>query len=161
MRPLTQRLNARGKAGRIVDIDQQPGDRSRADGGLEAPARDFCQEAVDRLVAFHAENGIVIAAHAGIRHVGRATGQHARVGRRRVRMGADHGARSTVEKQPQRLLFARCLGVEINQDRIGAAFQRASRQFGVESAKRTIEVGQEHAPHRIDDQHLGATLGFE
>src|SRR6185312_6280672 len=58
MWPLTQRLNARGKAGRIVDIDQQPGDRSRADGGLEAPARDFCQEAVDRLVAFHAENGI-------------------------------------------------------------------------------------------------------
>ena len=109
----------------------------------------------------HAEHGIVIAAHAGIRHVGRAAGQHARIGRRRVRMRADHGAGTTVEKQPQRLLFARRLGVEIDQDRIGAAFQRASRQFGVEGAERTIEVGHEHAAHRVDDQHLGAALGFE
>src|SRR6185437_11730467 len=116
MRPLTQGLNTRGKASRIVGIDQQARDRSRAEGRLVPAARDFRQEAVDRLVAIHAENRIIIAAHAGIRHVGRSRGQYASVGRRRVRMRADSRAHSTVEVESYRLLFARRLGMEIDQD---------------------------------------------
>src|SRR3712207_7921477 len=75
--------------------------------------RSLLQKAPDRLVLVHAQNRIVVAAHAGIRHEGRPARQDAMIGRRRVRVGSDHGGgrseEHTSELQSRQYLVCRLL----------------------------------------------------
>ena len=62
----------------------------------------------------------VVAAHADVGDEGRAARQHALVGGGRMGVRADHAARAPVDEIAHRLLLAGRLGVEVDQDGIGA-----------------------------------------
>ena len=95
---------------------------------LEALARDLGEEAVDRLLDVHAEHRIVVPAHADVGDEGRAVRQHAIVGGRRMRVRADDRGRAPVDEIAQRLLLARRLGVEVDEDGVGALLETAGRR---------------------------------
>ena len=56
----------------------------------------------------------------------------------------------------ERLLLARRLGMEVDQNRVGSLLQAAGGQFRIDGAKRIIEFGHEDAAHGIDDEHVRA-----
>ena len=74
---------------RVVGLDREAAERALAGRRLEAGAGRLLQEAAQRLVLGHAEHRFVVAAHAGVGHVGGAAGQDAVVGGRHMGVGAD------------------------------------------------------------------------
>ena len=73
-----------------------------------------------------------------------------------MRVRADDAGDAAVKEVAQRLLFARRLGVKIDEDYIRTGLQSARRDFVVDGAERAIELGHEDAAHRIDDEHICA-----
>ena len=78
-----------------------------------------------------------------------------------MRVRADDGRRAPVDEIAERLLLARRLGVEVDDDRVGPVLQPARADLGVDRAERAVELGHEDAAHGVDDQHLGAGRGLE
>ena len=62
--------------------------------------------------------------------------QHALVGRGRMRVGADHAARAPVDEVAHRLLLAGGLGVEVDQDGVGALLEAAGLDLALDGAER-------------------------
>ena len=62
---------------------------------------------------------------------------------------------------PHRLLLRRRLGVEVDQDGVGAGLQPARLDLPLDRAERIVEIGHEHAPLRVDHEHVGAGLRLE
>ena len=102
----------------------------------------------------------VVAGHADVGDVAGAAGKDARVGRRRMGVGADDEAGAAVDVMAERLFLARRLGVEI-EDRDVAAVPAGRRRAPRRCAERVVERVHEHAPHQIDDEHPRAARGLE
>src|SRR5260370_42482641 len=76
-------------------------------------------------------------------------------------MGADHKRGATVAEKSHRLFFARRLAMKIDDDSVGAAPKRTSRQFAVYCGERVVERIHKDARHRVHDQHACAVLGVD
>src|ERR1700738_1328017 len=76
-----------------------------------------------------------------------------------MRMGADPESGATIAKKSHGLFFARRLAMKIDDDSVGAAPKRTSRQFAVYCGERVVEWIHENARHRVHDQHACAALG--
>ena len=106
-------------------------------GGLVALVH-VRDEAADRLLLAHADDAAARAGHADVGDVGGAAGQHARVGGRHVRVGADDRAHAAVEI-PARARPSR------SSPRRGSRRARG-RTRPVELAERDVDVGERRAP---------------
>ncbi len=51
--------------------------------------------------------------------------------------------------------------MEVDHNRVGAGLQPARLELALDRAERIVEIGHEHAPLRVDHQHIGAGLGLE
>src|SRR5690606_32098972 len=87
-----------GKACAVGNLDGYATDGSRAVCGLEAALRYFVQKPVKRLFPIHPDRGVVVAAHAYIRDVGRPAGQNLMVGGRLMRVRAGYESDSSVHE---------------------------------------------------------------
>ena len=76
---------------------------------------------LDRLLALDADHAAARAGHADVGDVGGAARQHARVGGRHVRVGADDRRHAAVEVPAHRDLLARRLGVHVDEHVVDAA----------------------------------------
>ena len=74
----------------------------------------------DRLLALDADHAAARAGHADVGDVGGPAREHARVGGRDVRVGADDGGHAAVEVPAERDLLARRLGVHVDEHVVGA-----------------------------------------
>ena len=117
---------------RIVSIDSAR-DGPRAGGGADehrhqprvlvggvVAHRHLRAEDRDRLLALDADHAAARARHPDVGDVGRPAREHARVGGRDVRVGADHGGHAAVEEPAHRDLLARRLGVHVDEHVVGA-----------------------------------------
>src|SRR5688572_7067912 len=77
MRPEPHGGDACCQSATVVRLHRETGESARAGGRLQAHAGRLLQEAAHRLVLGHAEDRIVVAAHAGIRLEGGACRQDA------------------------------------------------------------------------------------
>ena len=135
-----QPFRAGRKSGRIVDLDGQPRNGGRAHGRLESRARDLGQESVERLARVHAQHRIVVAAHADVADEGGA----AAAARARRRSATWVCVPTTQLARPSTivahgLLLAGGLGVEVDDDRVGAALERAGLELALHGAERVVE----------------------
>ena len=89
-------------------------------------------EATDRLLLDDADHAAARAGHADVRDVRRAAGQHARVGCRDVRVGADDRRHAAVEVPAHRDLLARRLGVEVDEHVVDAVAQLAQAPASIQ-----------------------------
>src|SRR6478752_4511798 len=80
------------KTRHVVGLNGKGTQCCRASGRLEFRARQFAQESIERFVLVHADDGVVIASHADIRHKGRAIRQDPVIGCRRMRVRTHHKA---------------------------------------------------------------------
>src|SRR5580704_11229205 len=78
-----------------------------------------------------------------------------------MRMGANHESGATIAEKSHCLFFARRLAMKIDDDSVGAAPKRTSRQFAVYCGERVVEWIHENARHRVHDQHASAVLGVD
>jgi hypothetical protein len=90
----------------------------------------------DGEVALDAEHAAAGAGHPDVGDVGRAAGQHARVGGRDVGVGAEHRRHAAVEVPAHRDLLARRLGVHVDEDVVGLAAQLGEQRVGLAKAER-------------------------
>ena len=102
-----------------------------------------------------------IAGHADVRHEGGAPRQDAMVGGRRVGMGADHEAGAAVDEKAHRLLLAGRLAMHVEDDGVGAGFERAGGELALDRGERIVERVHEDAAHGVDDQRALAVLGVD
>ena len=75
-----------------------------------------------------------------------------------MRMRADQRGGAPIDEMPHRLLLRRRLGVEVDEDGVGAGLQPARLDLPLDRAERIVEIGHEHAPLRIDHENVGAGL---
>ncbi len=80
---------------------------------------------------------------------------------RHVRMRADDEADAAVDEIAEGLFFARRFGVEIEDRRVAADPERARLELLLDALEGVVERVHEHAPHHVDDEHLGAVGGLE
>ena len=116
---------------------------------------------MQRLILGHADHGIVVAGHADVAHEGGAAGKHAQVRGRAMGMGADHEADAAVAEIAHRLLLARRLGVQVDEDGVGARAQRTGSDFAIDGGERIVERIHEDAAHGVDHQDPRAVLGLD
>ena len=89
--------------------------------------------------ALHADDRIVRAGHADVGDVGRAAGQHARVGGLHVRVGADDGRDPAVEVPAHRDLLGGRLRVHVHDD--DAALVARARSTAAATAANGLSTG--------------------
>ena len=155
------RANAAGEPGGIVGFDSDRAQRRRAHCRLEFGGGNLAQEAAERLVLDHADDGIVIAGHADVGDEGGATRQNLVIGSRRMGVGADNKARAPIDEMSHRLLLARGLGVQVDDDRVGAGFERAGGNLALDRCERVVERVHEDAAHGVDHEHARAVLRLD
>src|SRR5690606_24569131 len=127
---------------------------------LETAAGNAGEETVERLFLVHAERGIVISAHAGIRDVTGAAIENLMVSRRAMRVRADHRARPAVDKVPETHLFRCRLGMEIEDDGISLLAERACGKFTFGCLERIVEIRMhEYLAHDVGYHHPRAISG--
>ena len=78
-----------------------------------------------------------------------------------MRVGADDDGRAPVDEIAERLLLARRLGVEVDEDGVGALLEPAGGELSIDRAERIVELGHEDAAHGVDDQHVRTGLRLE
>src|SRR5262249_32124360 len=91
----------------------------------ELGARNAPNEPGQRLVLRHADARVIVARHADVGYESGAAWKHLMIGGRHMSMGTDHKAHLAVEEVPHRLLFDRGLRVDVDDDGVGARFERA------------------------------------
>src|SRR6185312_15360762 len=99
---------------------------------LETGARDLAREAGQRLLLAHADDAVEISGHADVGDERGAAGQDAVVGSRDMRVRADDEARASVAEMAHRLLFARRLAMEVDDDRIRALAKRTRSKLAID-----------------------------
>src|SRR5690606_26498289 len=107
-------------------------------GGDIAAARQTGGEAAQRLFLVVADDGVVVAAAAGVRLIGRAAGQDLGVRRRNVGVGADHQAGAAVAEVAHAHLLAGRLGVHVDDDGVGDDAQRRGLQLALHGAEGVV-----------------------
>ena len=132
---------ASGEAGRVVGDDQQAAERGLAFGGRQALAGHVGPEAGGGALLGHADDAVVVAAHAGIGLVGGAAGQDGVVGGGHVGVGADDEADAAVEAVRVGELLAGGLGVEVGDDGLDAGAELVAGQQLGGAAERAVERG--------------------
>jgi len=110
-----QPLDPARLAGRFVNVDDDGGETDVALGDFEGGVG-LEEDALEDLVGAHADDRLVGAGHADVGQQGSAGGEDPLVGSGDVGVGADDGAHPAVEVEGERLLFARRLGVEVDED---------------------------------------------
>ena len=83
------------------------------------------------------------------------------VGGRRMGVGADHEAGAAVAEVAHALLLAGRLAMDVDDDRVGVALERAGGKLALDRRERIVERIHEHAAHDVDHQHAGAVLGVD
>src|SRR5258708_14509686 len=78
-----------------------------------------------------------------------------------MRMRADNETRASVAKMAHRLLLARSLTVNVDDDRVGRLLQRTGGKLALNRGERIVERIHEDAAHRIDPKHPRAVLGLD
>src|SRR5690606_15263531 len=124
-RPASQWCDALRKPGTVRDFNAHAADGRRSGRRLETAFRHFGEEAAEWFFLVHAKGGIVIAAHAGIRDIGRAAIEDLVVGGRLVRVRADNGADAAIDEMGETHLLAGGFGVEVYDNGVGLLAQRA------------------------------------
>ena len=100
----------------------------------------------------NADDALVGPGHPGVGEEGGALRQDPLVGGRHVGVRADDAAHPAVEIDPQRLLLARRLGVEVDEDDLDLLVEVGQEAVG--DAERRIEVLHEDLALEIDRRHL-------
>ena len=83
------------------------------------------------------------------------------VRRRHMRVRADQGGGAPIDEMPHRFLLRGRLGVEVDEDGVGAGLEPAGLDLPLDRAERIVEIGHEHAPLRVDHQHIRAAPRLE
>src|SRR5690606_10666204 len=122
-----------------IRLDSHAAERGLPLGRREAVLWHPGEEAVQRLLGIHADDGVEVAAHAGIGHQLGATAKDAVIGRRNVRVGADDEADAAVEEVPHGLNLRGRLGVKVHQHRIGLLAEWAGRDRRLRGPKRIVD----------------------
>ena len=142
-----------GAAGGGVAGDEGGGDFRVAAGGLVL-AGQAGEELVEAELDLDADDGIVGAGHADVGLEGGALGEDAVVGGGDVGVGAEDGGDAAIEIPAEGLLFARGLGVEIDEDDLGGDFGEELVGF----AEGVVAGGHEDAALEVEDGVLGAVI---
>ena len=155
---------------RIVSIELRAR-RPRAGGGADdhghqprvlvrgvVAHRHLGAEDRDRLLALDADHAAARAGHPDVGDVGGPARQHAGVGGRDVRVGADHGGHSAVEEPAHRDLLARRLGVHVDQHVVGAGHLAAARRRRWERGRGRLH---EQVAGEVHDAERGAVVALE
>ena len=69
---------------------------------------------------------------------------------------ADDQRDAAVEVMAERLLLARRLGVEVDDDGVGLLAERTGGELAVDRRERIVERIHEDAAHGVDDEHARA-----
>src|SRR5437879_4104052 len=109
----SHRCDPQRQPGGVVGLDRDTAERRGAERRFEAPRRNAGRKAPQWLVLLHADDGVVIAGHAGVGHVGGAAGEDLVIGGRHMGVGADHETGAAVAEKSDRLLFTGRLAMEI------------------------------------------------
>jgi len=76
-------------------------------------------------------------------------------------MSARDERNAAIDEMRESLLFARCLGMEIDNQGIAANSQGAGRYFARDRRERIVHGIHKNAAHEIDDKCAGAGRGLE
>src|SRR5262249_18437749 len=158
---LSDRPDRSGEARGVVDLDADTRNGSLAERRLKPAVGNFGEEARKGFFLVHAKHRVVIAAHADIADIGSTPVEDLLVCRGHVGVGADHRARAPVDEKAHRLLLRGGLGMEIDEARVGAAFEAASLDLAVDGAEGVVQVAHEHSTHGVDHEHVGAVRRLE
>jgi Glycosyltransferase family 87 len=140
----------------VAAFDQDAFDPNSALGRMEADGHPGAH-APDRELGLHADDRVVRAGHAGVRHRRGAAGLHARVGRLHVRVRPDHRGHAAVQPPRQGDLLAGRLGVEVHHDDPGLPSRLGDEVVDdLEEADRRPE---EERAEQVDHGHARTVLG--
>ncbi len=78
-----------------------------------------------------------------------------------MRVRADDEARAAVDEIGQRLLLARGLGVEVDDDGICRLLELAGLEFAVDGAEGIVLFAHEDATDGVDHEHIRAVPGLD
>ena len=143
----------KGQTGFLIGFEEDAAQRRFALGDLRALAGHLGDELKDRRAFLHTNHGVVIAAHSGIGLVGGAAWKDLVVGGRYMAVRPEDGRDAAIGKMTERHLFARGLGVKIDEDRRGLD---AEVEFGeelFEPGEGVIERIHEEPAHQVDDEN--------
>src|SRR6476660_4119648 len=73
----------------------------------------------------------------------------------------DHEAHAAVAEIAHRLLLARCLGVHVDKDGVGAGAQRTGRELALDGGEGIVEWVHEDAAHGVDHEDTRAAPGLD
>ena len=76
-------------------------------------------------------------------------------------MGADDQADAAVDEMADRLLLARCLGMEVDDDGVDLLAERTGGKLALDAGEGIVERVHEDAPHRVHDEDAGAVPRHE
>ena len=144
----------RRQAGAVVGLDIDRAQGPFAHGRGQPLGRHLAGKTPNRGFLDHADDGIVVAAHAYVGHVAGTVREDVGVGRRNMGMGADRHRHSSVHHMAQRHLFRRGLAMDIQQDRRDAAAQAVFRQHLFDGSEGTVERIHEQPRHHVEDHDL-------
>ncbi|MHC2275865.1 hypothetical protein ACVME8_002476 [Bradyrhizobium diazoefficiens] len=145
----------------IVGLDRNAAERRHPRRRLEPAGGNPRREPAQRFFLLHADDGIVVAGHAGIRHVGGAAREDLVIGGRHMGVGADDEAGAAVAEEADALLLAARLAMEIDDDRIRCNAERTGAELALQRRKGIVERGHEDAAQSIDDERMLAVLGLD
>ena len=139
-----------------VKLDRDAAKCRRPGSGLKTRGGQFGHEAANRLLLVHPDDRIIIPAHPDVGYVGRSVRQNLMVGGRHMCMGPCDERNPAIDKVREGLLFARCLGVEIDDKGIATRAQWAGRYFPRGYREGIVQGIHEDASHEVHNKDAGA-----
>src|SRR5215831_3195042 len=145
----------------LVSLDQNGAERRLARSRLEPPQGNAGREPAERLLRSHADDGIVVAGHADIGYKGCPSREDPVVSARRVGVGSDNEACSSVAKVSGGVLLAGRLAMKVDDSRLDGATERVGIEFGCDAAERIFHRLHEQSPQRVDHESASSVFGFD
>lgn len=145
-------LYAEGEARLIVGFDIGAAEGAVAEGGLVAFAGELGDEAGERVLLLHANDAVIVAAHASIGLIGSAVLEDHRVSCGHMGVRADDKAGAAVAMVAHGHLLARCLAMHVDDDGIGHGAERHGIERGIDGLERIDQcLAHEDIALRLDD----------
>src|SRR4029079_2975898 len=122
----------------VIGLNRQPAERRITERRLEPRGRDFAEKSLQWFALVHADDRVVIAAHAYVCHKAGPAGENVVVCGRRMGVCAHDRARPSVAKMAHRLFLARRFSMDVNDDCVGFAFEGAGSELAIDGRKGVV-----------------------
>src|SRR6266478_7384128 len=149
--PEADRRDVARQAARIVGLHHYSAERAGSFRDLEPLAGHLADETGDRRSLLHADDRIIVAAHAGIRLIARPGREDLAIGSRHMAMRPDDERDATVEEVTHRHLLGRSLAMDVDDDRVDVA-KRMRGDRRLDRGKWIIKRIHEQTRHNIDHE---------